>query len=47
MSILGKHYETLPKAEDVNQEVLPLLFEAVSVNSNYTSKVEVRINLFF
>lgn len=45
--MLGKHSETLPKAEDLNQEVLPLLFEAISVNTNYTSKVEVRIILFF
>ncbi|CAF1053389.1 unnamed protein product [Rotaria sp. Silwood1] len=38
--ITGKHSEQLPKAEEVNQEVLPLLFEAISVNTNYTSKIE-------
>lgn len=39
---LGKHSQTLPKKEEVNQDLLSLLFEAVSVNSNYTSKIEVR-----
>ena len=39
---LGKHGETLPKKEEINQDLLSLLFEAVSVNSNYTSKIEVR-----
>ncbi|CAF4705876.1 unnamed protein product, partial [Rotaria sp. Silwood1] len=38
--ITGKHSEQLPKAEEMNQEVLPLLFEAISVNTNYTSKIE-------
>ncbi|CAF3983316.1 unnamed protein product, partial [Rotaria sp. Silwood2] len=38
--ITGKHSEQLPNAEEVNQEVLPLLFEAISVNTNYTSKIE-------
>ncbi|CAF1139095.1 unnamed protein product [Adineta ricciae] len=36
----GKHCETLPKKEEVNEDLLSLLFEAVSVNSNYTSKIE-------
>ncbi|CAF0836714.1 unnamed protein product [Adineta steineri] len=38
--VTGKHSEKIPKKEEVNQELLPLLFEAVSVNSNYTSKIE-------
>ena len=37
--VTGKHSEELPKKEEVNQELLPLLFEAISVNSNYTSKI--------
>ncbi|CAF2314056.1 unnamed protein product [Rotaria sp. Silwood2] len=32
--------EQLPKAEEVNQQVLQLLFESISVNTNYTSKIE-------
>ncbi|UJR25661.1 hypothetical protein I4U23_007012 [Adineta vaga] len=36
----GKYSQILPKKEEVNQEVLPLIFEAVSTNSNYTSKIE-------
>lgn len=43
---LGKQYEQIPTPDQVNQEVLPLLFEAVSVNSNYTSKIEVRWEQF-
>ncbi|CAF0973525.1 unnamed protein product [Rotaria sordida] len=38
--IAGKYSEQLPKAGEVNQEILPLLFEAISVNTNYTSKIE-------
>nr|ACC43965.1 plasma membrane calcium-dependent ATPase [Philodina roseola] len=38
--INGKHHEQLPKTEEVNKDLLPLLFESVSVNSNYTSKIE-------
>lgn len=38
---LGKHREQIPQPQEMNQDVLPLLFEAVSVNSNYTSKIEV------
>ena len=40
---IGKHSEQIPKKEEVNQELLPLLFEAISVNTNYTSKIEVRL----
>ncbi|CAF1094635.1 unnamed protein product [Adineta ricciae] len=36
----GKHYDKLPKNEEINKDLLPLLFEAVTVNSNYTSKIE-------
>ncbi len=39
--VTGKHSEQLPKKEEVNQELLPLISEAISVNSNYTSKIEV------
>ena len=39
--LLGKHSEQLPKKEEVNQEILPLLFESIAVNTNYTSKIEV------
>ncbi|CAM4791578.1 unnamed protein product [Rotaria magnacalcarata] len=35
-----KHHEHIPKHEEVNQDVLPLLFESICVNSNYTSKIE-------
>jgi hypothetical protein len=45
--LLGKYSEQLPKKEEVNQEFLPLLFEAVSVNANYTSKIEVRRKDFY
>ncbi|CAM2710546.1 unnamed protein product [Rotaria socialis] len=38
--INGKHHEHIPKHEEVNQDVLPLLFESICVNSNYTSKIE-------
>lgn len=38
----GKHNDKLPKKEEVNQDILPLLFESASVNSNYTSKIDVR-----
>jgi len=41
--LIGKLSAQLEKKEEVNQEILPLLFEAVSVNSNYTSKIEVRL----
>ena len=44
-SRLGKHHEQLPKADMINKDLLPLLFEAISVNTNYTSKIEVRIHL--
>ncbi|CAF4763189.1 unnamed protein product, partial [Rotaria magnacalcarata] len=37
---LGKLSEQIPPPEEVNQELLPLLFEAISVNTNYTSKIE-------
>jgi Ca2+ transporting ATPase len=37
----GRHSEQLPNKEQVNQELLPLLFESISVNTNYTSKIEV------
>ena len=43
--LLGKHHEQLPKAEEINKDLLPLLFEAISVNTNYTSKIEVRLHL--
>ncbi len=39
---IGKHHDKLPKSEEINKDVLPLLFEAVTVNANYTSKIEVR-----
>ena len=39
---VGQHHEQLPKAEEMNKDLLPLLFESVSVNSNYTSKIEVK-----
>ncbi|CAF4693159.1 unnamed protein product [Rotaria socialis] len=38
--VTGKLSEQLPPPEEVNQELLPLLFEAISVNTNYTSKIE-------
>lgn len=40
-SFVGKHGEQLPNKEEVNQEILPLLFESIAVNTNYTSKIEV------
>ena len=44
---LGKHHDKLPKGEEMNKDVLPLLFEAITVNCNYTSKIEVRDEGFF
>ncbi len=41
--VLGKHFDQLPKKEEVNKDITPLLFEAITVNCNYTSKIEVRI----
>jgi len=41
--LLGKYYDKLPKKEEVNQDASSVLFEAITVNSNYTSKIEVRI----
>nr|ACD88945.1 plasma membrane calcium ATPase [Adineta vaga] len=35
-----KHFEKLPKKDEINKDLLPLLFEAVTVNANYTSKIE-------
>jgi hypothetical protein len=40
--LLGKLDDKLPKGEEMNKDLLPLLFESVTVNSNYTSKIEVR-----
>jgi len=42
----GKQYDKLPKGEEINKDLLPLLFEAMTVNSNYTSKIEVRTKKF-
>ncbi|CAF2700040.1 unnamed protein product [Rotaria sp. Silwood2] len=36
----GKHYEQIPKHEEMNQDLLGLLFESITVNTNYTSKIE-------
>ena len=40
---LGKYYEKLPEKQEINKETLPLLFQSISINTNYTSKIEVRI----
>lgn len=41
--LVGKHHDKLPKGEEIEKDVLPLLFEAVTVNANYTTKIEVRM----
>jgi len=41
--LLGKHYDKLPTKEEVNKDLAPLLFEAITVNCNYTSKIDVSI----
>jgi hypothetical protein len=38
---LGNYYDKLPNSEQINLNILPLVFESISVNTNYTSKIEV------
>ncbi|CAF0899609.1 unnamed protein product [Didymodactylos carnosus] len=35
-----KYYDKLPKVEEINKEIVPLAHEAMTVNTNYTSKIE-------
>ncbi|CAF1251104.1 unnamed protein product [Adineta steineri] len=36
----GKHYDKLPKKDEIDKDILATLFEGITVNSNYTSKIE-------
>jgi magnesium-transporting ATPase (P-type) len=38
--INGRFYETLPKANDVPENIKKLAFDSISINSNYASKME-------
>ena len=42
-----KHFKTIPAKELINEYLRELSAEAISINCNYTSKIEVCIFFFF
>jgi len=41
--LLDKYHEKLPEKQEIKKEILPLLFESISINTNFTSKIGVSI----